>query len=158
MTNKLDFTRTLWKKIFEGDYIVSALTASLMLKSMAGKILDCDDSSVSELHRNYLSEAKWYENQAKEILQECGRNDFSRAMALFLSPSEGWGNKSLCTLALSGRHVTFLDQECSRYALQITWNSPIKQLEQKYSKILGTVQENDSTNFNESKVEVEKQK
>ena len=137
---------------------MSALTASLMLKSMAEKILDCDDPSVSELHRNYLSEAKWYENQAKETLQGCSRTDFSRAVVLFLSPSDSWGNKSPCTLALSGRHVTFLDQECSRYALQITWNSPIKQLEHKYSKILGTVQENDSTHFNDSIVEAEKQK
>ena len=157
MTNKLDLARALWRKILERGYIVSALTASLMLKSMAKKIIICDDPSVSELYRNFLSEAKWYENQAKEILQECSRTDFTRAVVLFLSPSEDWGNKSPCTLALSGRHVTFLDQECSRYALQITWNSPIKQLEQKYSKILETVREKDSPNFNDSNVETEKQ-
>ena len=136
LTNKLSLARVLWEKIITSDHIASALTASLMLKSMASEIQKCDNPEMSEVHHDFTSEAEWYETQAKKILEECSRTDFSRAVALFLSASKNWGDKTLCELALSGKHVMFLDQECCRYALEITWNSPIKQIQEKYSEIL----------------------
>ena len=96
LTNNFSLARVLWENIITSDHIASALTAGLMLKSMAREIQECNKPEMSEVHRSFTSEAEWYENNAKEILEECSRTDFSSAVALFLTASEDWGDITLC--------------------------------------------------------------
>ena len=135
---KFDIAKAIWGRNDDGSQMASALTASHLLKSMANEIKNCSDESLSILNGLFISDAEWFEKQAKEILIECSKRNFSQTVALFLSASSDWGDKSLCTLALDGKHLKFLDQDCCRYALMLTWTSPINSVRAKFEEILFT--------------------
>ena len=117
LNNYREYAKEIWKKM-DGEYIVSALTACILLKSMADKM---HTTSMNERGKIMIEDAKYYENGSRSILSECYKINPKAATSLLVQNHPAWGNKSLFFLAKTGELMDFTEEDCFQAKLSEIW-------------------------------------
>ena len=119
MHNRVKLAENCWRYL-EKDQMAGALTASLLLQSMSENYENyCDDKFA--FNEQLREEATKYEERAVDILNKCYTEDNKSAPKLLKRKLPAWGNKSLASMALSGRHMQFVETRCFQYYTYNTW-------------------------------------
>ncbi|XP_071482950.1 transient receptor potential cation channel subfamily M member 2-like, partial [Diadema antillarum] len=117
LQNRHDMARLFWEEGRES--IASALTASKILKAMADKE---DDSDQSE---SMMKHAETYEDLAIGVLNECYEEDEERSALILVSELPHWGNSTCLTIAVNAMNKNFIAHSGVQNLLTEIWMGKI---------------------------------
>ncbi|XP_033624226.1 transient receptor potential cation channel subfamily M member-like 2 isoform X2 [Asterias rubens] len=117
LQNRDEMARMLWDEGKEA--LASALTASKILKSMASKEADHDQSTMMKLH------AASYEEVALGVLGECYANNQDHTSLLLACEQKNWGKSTNLNLAKQAENKNFIAHSGVQKLLTEIWNGKL---------------------------------
>uniref|UniRef100_A0A1I8FHN6 ANK_REP_REGION domain-containing protein n=1 Tax=Macrostomum lignano TaxID=282301 RepID=A0A1I8FHN6_9PLAT len=114
---KLQMTELFWA--MEKEPVAAALLSSKILKAMVSRTDDFTDKE------DFLRDAELFENRAWGVLDQCYREDESRAQLLINRELTFYGDSSCIYLAAEAKTIKFMAHPCCQDFLTSTWMGKI---------------------------------
>uniref|UniRef100_A0A1I8HSQ2 LSDAT_euk domain-containing protein n=1 Tax=Macrostomum lignano TaxID=282301 RepID=A0A1I8HSQ2_9PLAT len=117
LVGKLQMTELFWA--MEKEPVAAALLSSKILKAMVSRTDDFTDKE------DFLRDAELFENRAWGVLDQCYREDESRAQLLINRELTFYGDSSCIYLAAEAKTIKFMAHPCCQDFLTSTWMGKI---------------------------------
>ncbi|PAA87341.1 hypothetical protein BOX15_Mlig013780g2 [Macrostomum lignano] len=131
LVGKLQMTELFWA--MEKEPVAAALLSSKILKAMVSRTDDFTDKE------DFLRDAELFENRAWGVLDQCYREDESRAQLLINRELTFYGDSSCIYLAAEAKTIKFMAHPCCQDFLTSTWMGKISTKNSFYKFALGIV-------------------
>ncbi|XP_038045510.1 transient receptor potential cation channel subfamily M member 1-like [Patiria miniata] len=113
LMGRMQMAEFFWERI--EDSVCSGIVASTILKGMATLSKDPDDILQAE------KDARYFEQLAVNVIDECYRTDEILAERLIRCPNKHWGGKSVLTMAAESDSKTFIAHSCAQSVVKKSW-------------------------------------
>ncbi|KAL9966190.1 hypothetical protein ACROYT_G024228 [Oculina patagonica] len=117
LSNRQDMAKLVWS--MGKEQIASALMATRMLKSMAGKARA--DDTITDISNELLDHANDFEQHAIGVLQECYEENETLSQTLLVKELDNFGHLTALDLAVMAEDQDFIAQTSCQVLLTRLW-------------------------------------